>query len=211
MHYRRLIAIDPSLTCSGWALYAIPRQELIGVGKIKALPAGRPLADRLRDLQERIDGLIQRLALGGNDVLVSEAQTTIRDPRAAFVVEQVRGIFESLARSYSMSVPGRINPRSVHYEILKLGGRQQRRVEIKAAAVVSVQHLYGESLRRLGFDSSVANLRRNQDIVDAVLVGSLALARISSAQQTGLRLEEIFDERTVSERRARRKVYAAAV
>ncbi|NLF25818.1 MAG: crossover junction endodeoxyribonuclease RuvC [Deltaproteobacteria bacterium] len=210
MKESRLITIDPSLTCSGWALFSISSGELMGVGKIKAQPPGRPLSERLCDLQIKIDALLRKLEIGQGDVLISEAQTTMRDPRAAFVVEQVRGIFESLARSFHAVVPGRINPRSVQYEILKLKGRQQCRADVKAAAVATVRHLYSESLQRLGFDAEETNLARNQDVVDAILVGMLALSRITSARQAGVRLEEIFDERAICERRARRKIQVAA-
>lgn len=164
----------------------------MAVGKVKSRPAHVPLGVRLQDMQGKISDVFNNLKLGDKDVLICESQTTMRDPRAAFKVEQVRGIFEVVARSRSMCVPGRLNPRSVHNEIMGLRGRQLSRDLIKNAAVSVVQSLYGESLEALGFETGNANLKRHQDIVDAILIGSLGMSRISSAQIAGVELEEFF-------------------
>src|SRR5690606_567012 len=134
--YKRLLAVDPSLTCSGWALFELatarPGQgKLVAVGKIRSLSPRVPLATRFSDLQRKIVGVYESLSLSGNDVLICESQTTMRDPRAAFKVEQVRGIFETVARSRSLHVPGRINPRSVQSEVMGLRGKQLARAVVK--------------------------------------------------------------------------------
>jgi Holliday junction resolvasome RuvABC endonuclease subunit len=201
----RLLAIDPSLTCSGWALFRVSNGELVGVGKIKSLPASLPLAVRLRNLQEKVEQLYAQLSLKNKDLLVCEAPTTMRDPRAAIKVEQVRGIFETMARTRELVVPGRINPRSVHSEVIGLRGRQQRREIVKLAAAQLVLSLFGESLERMGFEPALANLRRNQDIVDAILIGHVSLARVRSAQHTGIPLEQLFEISTTHSRRKARR------
>lgn len=188
----RLFAVDPSLRCSGWALFHIQKAELLGVGKIKSSGTERPLAHRLDDIQQKILSVYKELELSEHDVLLCEAPTTMRDPRAAIKVEQVRGIFEALGRSIGMSVPGRINPRTVQSEIIGLRGRQVPRTMVKAAAVSVVSRAYGSSLARLGFDSSEPQLKRNQDIVDAILLGNLGVVRIQSANLAGLALEDVF-------------------
>lgn len=195
MYTRRLLAIDPSLTCSGWALFSIETGTLTSVGKIRSLPPTFPLADRLRDLQEKILKTITNISLGINDVLICEAQTTMRDPKAAFKVEQVRGIFETIARGYSITVPGRINPRSVHHEVMGLNGKQLPRNEIKTMAVQVVSTLFTSALSNMGFDTDTKSLARHQDIVDAILIGNLALSWIKSAQIAGHSLEAFFDSR----------------
>lgn len=195
MALRYLMAVDPSLTCSGWALFEVVGGRLCGVGKLKALGAGAPLADRLADIQRRVEGLLARFDLGPRDVLICEEQTTMRDPRAAFKVEQVRGIFEVVARGRRVTVPGRLNPRSVQFEIMGLTGKQTRRDLVKDAAVEVVRSLYGAPLRGLGFEVTARNLSRNQDIVDAVLVGTLGLTRIRSANVAGEALGVFFDKR----------------
>ena len=138
----------------------------------------------------------------------------MRDPRAAFVVEQVRGIFETLARARALVVPGRLNPRSVQYEMLGLKGKQLLRETVKLTAAAAVSRLYAQSLRRLGFDCGIDNLSRNQDIVDAMLVGGLALTRIKSAEAAGVSLEEYFDgnalRRRAGARRLQKRAAAAA-
>jgi Holliday junction resolvasome RuvABC endonuclease subunit len=195
MQFRRLIAVDPSLTCSGWALFEVSGGALCGVGKLKSLGAGVPMAARLKDLQQRIMALMERFELSTSDVLICEEQTTMRDPRAAFKVEQVRGIFEAVGRSRGLSVPGRLNPRSVQFEIMGLKGKQTKREMVKEAAVEVVRSLYGKSLLGMGFDTGATNLKRNQDIVDAILVGALGLSRIQSAVVSGEDLGTFFHKR----------------
>ena len=194
----RLLAIDPSLTCSGWALFEVERGSLCGVGKLKSLAASVAMAARLQDLQTRIGALLDRFELGRHDVLICEEQTTMRDPRAAFKVEQVRGIFESVARSRRVTVPGRLNPRSVQFEIMGLKGKQTKREIVKEVAAEVVRSLYGSTLKGMGFDATTANLKRNQDIVDAILVGSLGLSRIRSAEAAGEELGVFFHKRIQS-------------
>jgi Holliday junction resolvasome RuvABC endonuclease subunit len=200
-----LLAVDPSLTCTGWAAFALPRGVLYGVGKVRSIPAAFPLAKRLEDLQRQIAGLFESLNLSSGDILICEAETTMRDPRAAFKVERVRGIFESLARSRSVCVPGRLNPRTVQYEVMGLGGRQPERKSVKEAAVRVVSSVYSSQLKKLGFDVSEDNLRRNQDIVDAILVGSLGTTKIIAAEQAGMALERAFQLDTDLKYRGRRR------
>lgn len=192
MQYNRLMSIDPSLTCSGWALFSVKDEGLLAVGKIKSKPPQFPLAIRLLDLQQKIKEVFEQLKLCQGDVLVCEAQTTMRDPRAAFKVEQVRGVFETIARERAMQVPGRINPRSVHHQVMGLKGKQLQRSIIKETALQTVMAVYGNSLQKIGFPASTQNLKRHQDIVDAILVGSLGLVRICAAQRALLPLTALF-------------------
>jgi Holliday junction resolvasome RuvABC endonuclease subunit len=190
--YRYLMAIDPSLTCSGWALLSVPDGGVIAVGKIKSDPPSIPLATRLEKLQDRISSVLANLTLGPSDVLVCEAPTTMKDPHNAIKVEQVRGLFESAGRSRGVSVPGRVNPRSVQYEVMGLKGKQLVRAEVKASAVRTVQYLYAAELRRLGIDSGETALSKHQDIVDAILIGRFALLKVKGAVDTRQSLESVF-------------------
>ncbi|RMG39594.1 MAG: hypothetical protein D6719_12885 [Candidatus Dadabacteria bacterium] len=194
MTFSRVMAIDPSLTCSGWALFDVRNLRLIGVGKIRTLPAREGLSKRLVVLQGKVEQLFNKLNLNGNDVLICEAPTTMRDPKAAFKVEQVRGIFEAVARSRQVRVPGRLNPRTVQYEVMGIKGRQLPRAEVKEIAVRIVGALYGDQITKLGLVSDGENLKRHQDIVDAILVGSLAVSRVRSAVDTDLPVEDFFDQ-----------------
>lgn len=174
---RYLIAVDPSLTCSGWALFSVSDERLIGVGKIRSLKPTVRLSLRYRNIQEQIESLFDKLSIGRDDMLVCEAPTTMKDPKAAFKVEQVRGIFETLARQRGVLVPGRLNPRTVHYEILGLKGKQLKRSIVKTTACAVASHLHSKALTKIGF-KEVDQLKRHQDIADALLIGSLVLARI---------------------------------
>ena len=203
MYTRRLLAIDPSLTCSGWALFAIEKGRLQAVGKIRSLAPSLPLAQRLKDLQMRITAMIEKLDLGRNDVLICEAPTTMRDPDAAFKVEQVRGIFEAVARAHQMNVPGRINPRSVQNEIMGLRGRQIPRNQVKETAAQVVRAVYEGTLVGMGFETTKAALRHHQDVVDAILVGSLAVTWVKVAMVSKVPLEEYFESRRPARRRTR--------
>lgn len=188
----RLLSVDPSLTCSGWALFSLDG-SLLGVGKIKCLPATEALGTRLLDLQKKIHQTLRAIELGARDVLVCEGPTTMKDPKAAIKVEQVRSIFEAVAREFEVRVPGRINPRTVHSEVMGLRGRQLPRLQVKEIAVRLAETLYQEPLKRLGFSPDVKNLSRNQDIVDALLLGNVALSKVNTAVLSGMELERFFD------------------
>jgi Holliday junction resolvasome RuvABC endonuclease subunit len=196
----RLISVDPSLTCSGWALFSIKNAQLMAVGKLRSLSPEKPLAIRLQDLHDKISKIFATLELGDDDVLICESPTTMRDPRAAFKVEQVRGIFEEVARQRSMRVPGRLNPRTVQYEVMGLRGKQLKREIVKATALSIARTLYGKALLGMGFELDDAFLSRHQDIVDAILIGSLGVTRIQSATTTGVTLEEMFESRPQARR-----------
>lgn len=200
MEFRSLLSIDPSLTCSGWALFSVTNKQLLGVGKIRSLPTSVRLADRLQDLQARINRMFDEIGVGAGDVLICEAPTTMRDPKAAFKVEQVRGMFETIARSRMIKVPGRLNPRSVQYEILGLRGKQLTRNIVKDVAVNVARALFEGSLARIGFSCQEQDLRKNQDIVDALLIGNLALARLEAAHHARLSIEEVFLPRQAARR-----------
>ena len=207
---RYLMAVDPSLTCSGWALLSIPEGEILAVGKIKAAPPSVPMATRLERLQGAIKKVLSNLSLGELDVLVCEAPTSIKDPHNAIKVEQVRGIFESTGRSRGVTVPGRVNPRSVQYEVMGLKGKQVARLEVKAAAVRTVQYLYAPALQRLGIEASEAVLKKHQDIVDAMLIGRFAVLRIQGALDSRQPLEQVFDTQ-VKQQRSSWRVRSCAV
>lgn len=191
-NFKRLIAIDPSLTCSGWALYNIENKSLIGVGKFKSLPPTYQMSIRLNNLQERIKELFRKLLLTKSDILICEAPTTMIDPKAAFKVEAVRGIFEVIARELNVFVPGRINSRTVHYEVMGLYGKQIERTLVKSAAVNTVKALYEKDLQKLKFETTLKNLARNQDIVDAILIGSLAVNKFHDSQRAKIHLSELL-------------------
>ncbi|MCB0353263.1 MAG: hypothetical protein KDD64_07055 [Bdellovibrionales bacterium] len=204
MKWRNLLAVDPSLTCSGWALFRVEDQRLLAVGKIKSLPASLALADRLLDLQQKVGMILEKTSLETNDVLVCEAQTTMRDPRAAFTVEQVRGIFEALARERGVRVPGRINPRTVQSEVLGLRGAQLKRDIVKASAREVAWQLYGALFREFGLADGVDTLRAHQDVVDACLVGTSGVARISRSMLCEEPLETLFSQNARARQRATR-------
>jgi Holliday junction resolvasome RuvABC endonuclease subunit len=181
----KLIAIDPSLTCSGWALFLVERHKLIGVGKLKSLPPTYMLECRLDRLFESVNNLLNDLEFGENDFLICEAPTTMLDPSAVIKVEQVRGVFENSGRSKKVQILGRINPRTIHRELLGMKGSQLSRNVVKASALNLVKMLYSKELGCLGIDLSFEALQKNQDIVDAILIGHLAVLKINSAISIG--------------------------
>ena len=189
----RLLAVDPSLTCSGWAVLSVEKGEILGVGKLRSLPPQYPLELRLRKLQEKVTTIFDELRLSEGDFLVCEAPTTMRDPKAAFKVERVRGIFETVARTRLVGIPGRINPRTVQQEVMGLRGKQLKREIVKHAALRTVSALYKKPLDRLGFPTTDKDLKKNQDIVDALLIGAAALVHIQNAFRAGSDFESLFD------------------
>ncbi len=201
MKYNRLIAIDPSLTCTGWSLFSLNDGVLRGVGNIKALPPATPMAERLERLQSRVEDLLAGLKLGSRDILVCESQTSMLDPKAAIKVEQVRGIFEVLARAQGVLVPGRMNPRTVQREMLNFRGVQQKRYDVKIAACKVVKNLFSEQLTALGFDCSIKNLIKHQDITDAILVGNISVSRVRDAKYAKVAIEKLFVEKKGASKR----------
>lgn len=210
----RLLAVDPSLTCSGWALFRLKDQKLLAVGKLKSVSrlrtAGSKAAwpERMRDLQLKIQTCLEMLELSSDDFLVCEAATTMRDPRAALLVEQVRTIFETMARTRQVEVPGRLNPRTVQHEIMGLRGRQLSRLSVKDAAVRIAYDLFGKELRELELADDMSGLRRHQDIVDALLVGASAIARIEHAGRSGQETFAMFEERRMRSSNSIRRDWA---
>ena len=174
----------------------------LAAGKVKSDPPSMLLAERFRRLQRRIESLFDTLGLGGQDVLVCEGATSMKDPHNAMKVEHVRSIFETLGRSRATCVPGRINPRSVQHEIMGLYGKQIPRQEVKFAAVQTALALFAKDLQRLGLISEVdgEDLGQHQDVVDALLVGQFAMTRIEAARDGSLPLEEVFQESKVGSR-----------
>jgi Holliday junction resolvasome RuvABC endonuclease subunit len=189
VRYRRLLAVDPSLTASGWALFDVAAKTISGIGLI--VPPGPEvlLAERLSELQNQVSKLLSSLNLRDGDLVVCEGPAPLVDnPQSALKVEHVRGIFESLARERSVSVPGRLNPRTVQSELLGLRGKQLARTTVKGCARETVQKLYGKEL------SSLAAPRKKmpQDIIDAILIGTLALSKVSFAERSGITVQAAF-------------------
>ncbi|RMD85658.1 MAG: hypothetical protein D6808_04815 [Candidatus Dadabacteria bacterium] len=203
--YSTLMAVDPSLTCSGWALFDIKEECVIGVGKIKAPKPPIPLQERLLQVHYRVESLFKKVKLGKNSVLVCEEATSIKDPHSTFKVEQVRGIFECAARYNNVCVPGRINPRSVQTDLLGMGsGRQLTRNAVKEAARSFVSTVYNDQLEKIGFNTDKEALASNQDIVDAILLGALALSYIKAASLSRESLYSVFNA-SKRKRRSSRK------
>lgn len=197
----KLLAVDPSITCSGWALFDVKSSTLMGVGKISPLSTEYTLSERLDDLHVKIEGVLSKLSLKNGDVMITESPTTMIDPSATIKVEQVRSAFETIARSYGADVPGRINPRSVQYEVLGLKGKQTDRKSVKHIARVMVGKLYTKQLLNLGLPIDDSELIKHQDIVDAILIGHLGLVRISSAKSTGESLDVYLESLQISRKK----------
>ena len=200
---RALLAIDPSLTATGWACFDLTTEDLRSCGVVSPPPPDLPLHYRLSVLQEGIEALSERLGIAGRDVVVCEGPAPlVKNPLSSLKVEQVRSIFEAVARRRGALVPGRLNPRSVHTELLGLSGKQLARNEVKAAARQAALRLYGDYFAK---DLVSAQKRRGastipQDVIDALLIGALAMSRIRFANGSGSDLYAVFAERKLAVR-----------
>jgi Holliday junction resolvasome RuvABC endonuclease subunit len=186
-----ILSVDPSLQSSGWALF--DHNNLLGVGYLKT--RFEPLAPRLVSLQRRVESLLKSCRIDHNALVICEDATTMRNPQTAMKIEQVRGIFECAARSMGATVPGRINPRTVQSTLLGMRGAQVKREYVKAAIVEVVKHHYSDQLEQLSFPSTAQELRRHQDICDAILIGHMARLKIIEANRLGVPLWEVFETR----------------
>ena len=190
-----LLAVDPSLRSSGWVLFEADSGEPRSSGLISPPGSKIPLAHRLDFLQEQVEALLARLELGPGDLLICEGPAPlVHNPFSALKVERVRGIFESVARMRGVSVPGRVNPRTVQTELLGMRGKQLAREEVKAWARETAVRLYGKRLEMLNLDTDGSPSAKpiSQDIVDALLIGTLAISRIKVCLQSGSELSTAF-------------------
>lgn len=187
-----LIAVDPSLTASGWACFSLASGDPIAVGLISPPGATTPLANRLAWLQDAVTSVLRRCPVSEGDVLICEGPAPlVRNPQSALKVEGVRGIFEAVARAEGLNVPGRINPRTVQSELLGMRGKQLARAEVKAWARATAMRLYGTILEEL-LGNAHERKTISQDILDALLIGTVAATRIQLAVRSEQPLESAF-------------------
>ncbi len=179
-------------------VFDLESERPLATGCIKAGPASIPLANRLKDFQHEVESMFSEQSLNLGDYLISEGPAPlVKNPDSATKVEQVRGIFETIARSTGLRVPGRINPRSVQAEILGLRGAQKNREFVKDSARKVVSSLMGAKLSEL---ENLAFEKVSQDIVDAALIGVYAISRVKRAQAAGFSVEELFQPKKASAR-----------
>ncbi len=193
----RLLAIDPSLTSTGWALFSVADGNPTDIGLVKAATPKLVLSERLQKLQEEVEILLDSLRLGAGDILICEGPAhLVLNPQSAIKVEHVRGIFETTARSRRVVVPGRLNPRTVQSEILGLRGKQRPRAEVKASAQIVGDRLYGAFLRERLLSNTADGMSKSgkisQDIIDALLIGTVAVARAKHCAQCSIDLLSAF-------------------
>ena len=195
-----LLAVDPSLTASGWALYSLRSARPVAWGIVSPPSSEVALAHRLDKLQRMVGELLRTLGLGDGDFLVCEGPAPlVKNPMSALKVEHVRGIFEVVARTHGVCVPGRLNPRTVQTELLGMRGQQIARKDVKLWARATVERLFPNELREipvLGANSG----KVPQDVIDAVLIGVVALARIDLGRRAGVDPAEVFQLRKSSRR-----------
>ncbi len=189
----------------------------LSAGIISALPAKFSMSHRLQVLQQGIEDTFTQLRLTQGDIVVCEGPAPIvLNPHTALKVEQVRGIFETVARTRGLAVPGRINPRTVHTELLQMRGKQLSRAEVKVWARATVERLFGVNLAGITMMGSFSHggpqdngaecrlLRGNgsqrrkkipQDIIDALLIGCVAVSRVQLGKKSQLSLEAVFESK----------------
>lgn len=190
---RFLLAVDPSLTASGWALFCLRKSIPLAVGVLSPPGPEEILARRLDSLQRSVLEIISRLQLGHGDYLVCEGPAPlVKNPQSALKVEGVRGIFETCARSAGLAVPGRINPRTVQSELLGMRGPQLPRKTVKDWARKAAHQMYEPQIRRMFTSEAEKQGRVPQDIIDAMLIGAVAVSRVQTALKSRTTVETVF-------------------
>ncbi len=193
----RLLAIDPSLTQSGWAAFKIDSSDVESWGVIPSLSTSNPLNVRLLDLQEKISCLMSDFEMGVDDFLVCEGPAPITlNPSSSIKVEQVRGIFETIARQRGVKVLSRLNPRTVQHELLGMRGKQLPRAEVKRIARAVLNNIFPR------INKNHSNIE--QDAVDAILIGVLAHGRILRSIKSGIDPVLSFEKNSISRNSGRR-------
>lgn len=198
----RLLAIDPSISACGWALFCVNTTNPLDAGVFRPPKQGH-LESRLALLQKTVEAFFANIEFGKEDFLVCEGPAPLHtNPMSSMVVERVRGIFETLARAKGAMVPGRINPRSIHSEILGLYGKQVNRVYVKQIARTCATHLFQEFITFKQEETNSAQLA--QDLIDALLIGAAACSRVGQAQASNMSVYIYFGERKRSSFRSLR-------
>jgi Holliday junction resolvasome RuvABC endonuclease subunit len=178
-----VLAVDPSLRQSGWAVFEIDQEAPLEWGVVSPEISKAPLSERLDSIHHKIELLFSRLGLSAGDYLVCEGPAPVSlNPSSAIKVEQVRSMFESIARSARLVVPGRLNPRTVQTELFGLRGRQLPRKEVKKIAEQLVSQMF-----------SLEDHPVIQDAIDAILIGVLARSKIIHAGKTGTAVGSLFE------------------
>ena len=197
-----LFAVDPSLTASGWAAFSLESAKPFAVGVLKPPGPSVSLERRIRVLQDSVEQLFEDLSLEKGDFLVCEGPAPLlHNAMSVMKMERVRGVFETVARSRGVCVPGRLNPRTVQTELLGLKGKQLTRSEVKQSAREVVEKLFAAEFAKMEFVGSSKpkkNSRLQQDIVDALLIGALAVSRTQFSVRSGIEVEEVFAPRAKS-------------
>ncbi len=208
--FKKLLAIDPSLRSSGWVLFDVKTEKPLKAGIIGESDSRESMSFRLLSFQKKVDSLYKEIELNARDVLVLEGPAQlVLNPSTSTKVEQIRGIFESLARSRGVFIPGRINPRTLQVELLGMKGKQKERKEVKLMAQNVSNHLYGDTLRKIVTSNTDKKTKIiSQDIVDASLIGALSLSKIRFCSGNKDMLLELFEEKSFKNRigQSRKKV-----
>jgi hypothetical protein len=187
---KRLIAVDPSLTCSGWAVFDVETQRPLEYSVIKPPGTEIGLTERYDWLQVQVVSAFDLLQLGKGDFLICEGPAPlVKNPESSLRVERVRSIFEAVGRMYGVKVLSRLNPRTVQTEVLGLRGKQLPRAQVKELARATALQVFPEI-------ESLNEKKLSQDIVDAILVGMLAVSKIQIHLKTGADLELLFQTKT---------------
>jgi len=186
---KRLLAVDPSLTCTGWAVFDIDSQRPTEFSIIRPPGPTSHLSDRYDWLQEEVVKVYSSLGLGRGDFIVCEGPAPlVKNPESSLRVERVRSIFEAVGRMHGVKVLTRLNPRTVQSEVLGLKGKQIPRAEVKELARSTALQVFPEI-------GKITEKKLSQDIVDALLVGMLAVSKIQIHLKTGVDLELLFQSK----------------
>ncbi len=191
-NFSRLFALDPSLTCSGWVLFDLEADCPIAAGTISPPGPSVALSERLRLLQSEATAVMKSVKLSHGDILIAEGPAPlVKNPASSTKVEQVRTMFETLARCFGAEVPGRINPRTVQAELLGLRGAQLPRPQVKKLARDTAKQMFENEILKASNCSCFSKL--SQDIVDALLIAALAAPLIRRAEGAETPLRDVFE------------------
>lgn len=166
------------------------------------------MTKRLLHLQDTVTEVICGLRMQSGDLLVCEGPAPlVLNPSSALKVERVRGIFESVARAQQLQVLGRINPRTVQTELLGMRGKQLARAEVKTWARQTAERIFGASLDELPLYGARRKGRDlPQDVIDALLIGSVAASRVQLSLTGNIPLDTLFESRRHFQTRGGRRM-----
>ncbi|MCS6961758.1 MAG: crossover junction endodeoxyribonuclease RuvC [Deltaproteobacteria bacterium] len=161
---QKVLAVDPSSSSLGWAI--IDTREIPLDAGVFYYNTDISISNRVKHIVNEIKHIIDCYNLKRGDYFVVESSAGCINPRTFLILERIRGAGEAVALLNGLTVLGRINPRSIHVNLLGIK-KSLARVFVKSAIRSYVEKQFSAFLK----SAEIEVIPKNQDVFDALLLG----------------------------------------